>query len=1010
VPGARVQDTGRARRRIWLRITLAALLVSLAGLVGVTLAFASEVEATLQHVDEQAALSIRLRSLQGVQLALADAEAAGRGYLLTGDAAWLAPWRDAVARLPLLMKGLDASDRDTVHADRAATETRLAVADKLAELAEGVRLQAAGRHDQAVALLMSDRSRDDAQRARRAVNDVLDAVRGERDAIGAQIAAGVSRIQRLLVFAVASLFVFVALALAQTLQTLGARSRFETALATSEQRHRALVEDQSELVSLAREDGTLVYVNAAYARHFGRTQAELVGANLYDFVEPSERDAVRLQVAGVMRSGRERTGENRNIGPDGGERWIAWTNKRRQEPGGALLHSVGRDITERKRADRALRASQAFLHRTSEVAGIGGWEVDLLTGEITWSEQVRRILEVAEDYRPTRDDVLATYAPEGREALRRAMDDCVERGVPWDLELPRTTAANRRIWVRTVGSLELERGQPRRIVGALQDVTERKELEQRLADGERFLRELTDHLAVRIAYFDAHSRYRFVNEAHCRRYGRPREEILGRTRAELSGGSGDAAIDPHVQAVLRCEPRGFEYEETLRGETRRLQTQLIPDLGEDGRVRGFYATSVDVTDRAASERQLRELTEIAQLSPDFILQATRDGAIEYLNPALRRAAGLPVDGPVGPLRLADFASAETNERYASEAQPALRAHGAWRGETPLKLAGGRVVPVSHLMIAHRGTDGRVERLSAVMRDISGEVAARNALLLQTATLQSVIEALPAMVAVVGADGRYRFVNTAFERWARLPRSDLLGRLVSDVLGPAEFAQREPWVQRALAGESVSFETSDPARRMRDLAVTYIPLRGEDGVDGYVGVAQDVTPHPDGAGHLPPLAQRDALTGLLNRAGLEAWLQEREHQVRDGTLALLCVDLDGFRPVNDTWGHPAGDRVLREVARRLQAVVRPGDAVARIGADAFALALSGVRERAHAENVARKVIASAAEPVALDALTVRIGASVGVAWRVAQDGGADGLLAHAGERVREAKATGRGSVA
>ena len=1010
MPGAQVQDTGRVRRRIWLRITLAALLVALAGLVAATLSFASEVETTLRHVDEQAALSVRLRSLQGVQVALADAESAGRGYLLTGDAGWLAPWRDAVARLPLLMKGLDASERDRVQADRAATETRLAVADQLAALGEGVRLQGAGRHDQAVALLMSEKSRDDAQRARHALNDVLDAVRAGRDAIGTQVAAGVSRIQRLLAFAVAALVAFVALAIAQVMQTRGARSRFEADLATSEQRHRELVEDQSELVSLAREDGTLVYVNAAYARHFDRPAAELVGTNLYDLVEPSERDAVRLQVAGVMRSGRERSGENRNVGPDGGERWVAWTNKRRHEPGGVLLHSVGRDITERKRADRALRASQAFLHRTSEVAGIGGWEVDLLSGEITWSEQVRRILEVPEDYRPSRDDALASYAPQGRETLRRAMADCVERGLPWDLELPRVTSAKRRIWVRTVGSLELERGQPRRIVGALQDVTERKLLEQRLAESERFLRELTDHLAVRIAYFDAHLRYRFVNEAHCRRYGRTREEIVGRTRIELSGGSGDAAIEPHVQAALRGQPRSFEYEETLHGETRRLQTQLIPDLDEDGRVRGFYATSIDVTDRAASERQLRELTEIAQLSPDFILQATRDGAIEYLNPALRRAAGLPVDGPVGALRLADFASAETNERYASEAQPALRAHGAWRGETSLKLAGGRVVPVSHLMIAHRGVDGRVERLSAVMRDISGEVAARTALMLQTATLQSVIEALPAMVAVVGADGRYRFVNTAFERWARLPRAELLGRLASEVLAPAEFAQREPWVRRALAGESVDFETSDPGRRMRELSVTYIPLRGDAGVDGYVSVAQDITQHAGQPAHLPSLAQRDALTGLLNRAGFEAWLSEREHEVRGGTLALLCVDLDGFKPVNDGYGQVAGDRVLREIARRLQAVVRPGDGVARLGGDEFALALSGVRERGHAESVARKVIASAAEPIAIDALTVRIGASVGLAWNVAREDGAGEMLSHAEARVREARVAGRGSFA
>ena len=1010
MPGAHVQDTGRGGRRTWLRITLAALLVSLTGLVVATLEFVSATEATLRHIDEQAVLSVRLRDLQGVLVALVDAEASERSYLLTGNATLLSPYHEAVGRLPLLMRGLAASGADTVDADHAASEARLMVSDKLAQLAQSIQLQASGQHDAALALSMSDKSRDDAERARHAVNDVLDTVRGARDAIGAQIAAGVSSIRRRLLLAASSLVIFILLALGQTIQTLGARSRFEATLTASERRHRALIEDQSELVSLAREDGTLVYVNAAYARHFGCTVAEMVGLNLYDFIEESERDAVRLQVAGVMRTGRERSGENRNVRADGSERWVAWTNKRRQEPEGTLLHSVGRDITDRKRADRALRAHQAFLHRTSEVAGIGGWEYDLRTGEHIWSEQVRRILEVDEDFQPDRASAMASYAADAREILEKAMADCIERGVPWDLELPRFTATNRRIWVRTVGSLELERGQPRRLVGALQDITERKLLEQRLADGERFLRQITDHLAVRIAYFDAHMRYRFVNRAHCERYGRRREEIIGRTRADLSGGSGDDVIEPRMREVLRGKPQNFEYEESLRGVTRRIESQLIPDVGDDGRVHGFYATGIDVTERVANERQLHDLTQIAELSPDFILQASRHGLIEYMNPALRRAVGFAADTPLAGRRLADLGTPETNDRYVTEVQPALRAHGSWRGETALMLSGGRVMPVSHLMIAHRDGEGRVQRLSAVMRDISSEVAARNALLVQTATLQSVTEALPAMVAVVGADGRYRFVNSAFARWAGLERSQLLGRLVSDVIEPAEYAMRAPWIARALAGENVSFETSDPGRRMRDLAMTYIPLRNDDRVDGYVGVAQDITQHRDETGRLLQLAHRDALTGLLNRPGLERWLDERDADVRAGTVALLYVDLDRFKPVNDTFGHPAGDRVLSEFARRLQAVVRPGDAVARIGGDEFALALSGVRERAHAEAVAQKVIAAAARPIEFDALTIHIGASVGLAWRVALDGGAQGLLSHADGMLYKAKASGRGTFA
>ena len=1006
VPGAQVQDTGRATRRVWLRITLAALLVSLAGLVAVTLEFASAARQALQQVDDQAVLSVRLRELQSVLVALSDIESAERGYLLTGDATYLAPYRAAVDRLPLLMKGLDARGSRLGEAEHAAAEARLVVSDKLAQLADTVRLQQAGQHAQALALSMSDKSRDDNARARRAVNDVLDAVRNARDAIGVQVAENISHIQRLLLLAVSSLIVFVLLALGQTLGTLGARSRFESALAASERRHRALVEDQSELVSLARDDGTLVYVNEAYARHAGVATAELVGRNLYDFVEPSERDAVRQQIAGVMRTGRERQGENRNLAPDGAERWVAWTNKRRQEPEGTLLHSVGRDITERKRADRALRASQAFLHRTSEVAGIGGWEYDLRTKALTWSEQVRRILEVPEDHVPGRDDAMASYAPEGRARLEQAMADCIEGGVPWDLELPRATANGRAIWVRTVGSLELEAGQPRRVVGALQDITERKHLEHRLADSERFLRQITDNLAVRIAYFDAHSRYRFVNLAHCRRYGRTREEILGRTRAQLSGGSGDDVIEPRVREVLRGEPQSFEYEETLQGITRRIQSALIPDVGEDGRVRGFYATGVDITDRVASERQLRDLVQIAEQSPDFILQATRHGQIEYMNPALRRALAVAPGASIAGMRLADLGTPESNARYESDVQPALRRAGAWRGETTLRLAAGRVTPVSHLMIAHRDAAGQVTRLSAVMRDISGEVAARDALLLQTSTLQSVTEALPAMVEVVGADGRYRFVNSAFERWLGVPRADVLGRLVSEVLGRDEHAARAPWIARALAGDSVNFETSAPNRRARHLSVACIPLRNGRVVDGFVSIAQDITEHRDETVRLLQLAQRDPLTGLLNRPGLAQWLQSRDDEVRAGTVALLYVDLDRFKPVNDTFGHQAGDRVLGEMARRLQAIVRPGDAVARIGGDQFALALSGVRERAHAQAIAAKVVAAAGAAIEADALVIRIGASVGIAWDVAHEAGAEGLLAHADGMLYEAKAGGR----
>lgn len=1011
--GRHKKDNGHGRRWTTLRLTLAALVASLAGLIAVTAEFMVEAERTLQGVAHQAELSTRLRQLQGVMVSLVDAETGQRGYLLTNNERYLGPYRSAIARLPALMMSLDATDRNgdndstlEQHADNA----RQLVSDKLAELAETVRLQASGRHEQAMALVLSDKGQDYMERARVELDGVLDRVGAERDGIGGDIAARVAHIQRLLLLAVSSLLMFVALAAGQTVQTLSARTRFEKTLSLSEQRHRALIEDQSEMVSLAREDGTLVYVNPAFARYFGRTPAELVGANRYELADAAERDAMRLEAGGVLRSGRERHSENRTQGADGSERWVAWTNKRRLEPDGALLHSVGRDITERRRSERALRASQSFLHRTSRLAGIGGWEQDLQTGTGVWSEEVRRILEVDEDHLPRRDDAVASYADEARGTMERAVADCIERGVPWDLELPRFTATGRRIWVRTVGSLEFENGQPRRIVGALQDITERKLLEQRVSDGEHFLRQITDSLPVRIAYFDTQARYRFVNLAHCRRYGREREQIIGRTRSELARGQTDRVVDPHIAAVLRGQAQTFEYEENLEGRLRRIAAHLLPDIGDDGRVRGFYATGIDITERVANERRLRDLTQILDLNPDFIVQTDRLGGVQYMNPALRRALGLGADEPLAGRRFEEINAPRTNERYVAEIQPALREHGVWIGETTLPLAGGVVVPVNHLVIAHRDAAGRVERFSAVMRDISSEAAARSALMLQTATLQSVTEALPAMVTVVGGDMRYRFVNSAFERWVGIPRENILGRRVEDIIDPAEYAVRAPWIARAMAGEHVSFETSNPTRRMPHIGVTYIPLRNAGGIDGYVGVSQDITQHKEETGRLLQLTRRDVLTGLLNRAGFEEFLDDRAREDGVGTIALLYVDLDHFKPVNDTFGHGAGDAVLRGFAGRLVELVRPTDAVARLGGDEFAIALVGVREEAHAQVVAHKIVDAAAEPFEVGALTVSVGASVGVAFQADADGDWHPLAARADASLYRAKAAGRGTFA
>lgn len=175
-----------------------------------------------------------------------------------------------------------------------------------------------------------------------------------------------------------------------------------------------------------------------------------------------------------------------------------------------------------------------------------------------------------------------------------------------------------------------------------------------------------------------------------------------------------------------------------------------------------------------------------------------------------------------------------------------------------------------------------------------------------------------------------------------------------------------------------------------------------------GVMSDITERKQAEFRAQALAERDALTGLWNRRGLERHIAALAPGRRTGTgLALLLLDLDGFKQVNDSYGHEAGDVVLREVATQITAVVRHDDVVARLGGDEFVLVLRGIGSPDGATVVGNKLVAALGRPIPLaHGRCARIGASVGIAFSPDRKEPLESLLHRADMAMYAAKGAGK----
>ncbi len=417
---------------------------------------------------------------------------------------------------------------------------------------------------------------------------------------------------------------------------------------------------------------------------------------------------------------------------------------------------------------------------------------------------------------------------------------------------------------------------------------------------------------------------------------------------------------------------------------------------------------------AESKAVLNEIEQIYQHTPVGLCFMDINRRIVRINEHMAEINGLPVSAQIGrTLReiipgLADEVT-ELHRPVYERGEPVLNAE--IHGVTPA------APDVPHYWLANffpfRSGSGEVTGLIGSILDITDLKQTQLALQQSEERFRTIFDSVSDLIILHDFDtGAFLEVNQRASEMLGYTRDELLKMTIGDLsenkppyTGPKLFTE----MQKARSGMPQTFDWRSKTKDGRLLWVELSIRRATFGGRNFLlSTAREISRRKEAEGQLKRMAEFDLLTGLANRGVFVAEVARAIERARRGerSFAVLYLDLDHFKDVNDTLGHPIGDRLLQSVAERLRANMRTADTLARFGGDEFALLMLGISDPTDAGVLADKLLQIMAEPFLLDGNQIQSGVSIGVAIYEPDAADAETLLAHADVALYRAKLEGR----
>ena len=535
-----------------------------------------------------------------------------------------------------------------------------------------------------------------------------------------------------------------------------------------------------------------------------------------------------------------------------------------------------------------------------------------------------------------------------------------------------------------------------------------------LSDQLALIEQLIDAMPHPVFYKDTSGRYMGCNRAFEEYIGIERENLVGKSVFDISPPELAEKYDDADRALL-ASPGTQRYDAMVRyadGSRHEVAFSKAVFYQADGSLAGIVGSMLDLTEHKRAEQALREQSERLRLYFDLPLigmarLGLNDGWLE-INDKLCEILGYGREELLGMAWL-DLVHPDDSAKETSRFSAALRGDDeGYTCDLRLLRRDGNPLDAHVILRCVREDDGRLRYLVVMVQDISARKRMEESLRLSATVFEHAAEG----VVIVDRNVRIVAVNKTFTEITGYGEDELLGQnprvLQSGRTAPATYA--ELWKSVAEQGlwRGELWNRRKDGTLFAEL-LTISAVRDANGeITHYVGLVSDITTLKRSQEVLDYQAHHDPLTDLPNRLLFEDRLQHSLNRARrdKSQIAVMFVDLDRFKNINDTLGHPVGDQVLRAIGQRLQSSLRDSDTVARLGGDEFILLLESIENEHDCSVIADKLLADLRRPVEAAGQEFFVSASIGVSVFPRDGEDVATLVRNADAAMYQAKEQGR----